>query len=61
MTGHNTVKCIACQTIVMQCRCFDHTKLIEWVDQCDKCKQSIKDTAGKSGTMDKVCSGKGEK
>jgi hypothetical protein len=35
--GHKIVKCSKCGAVVLQCRCMDLVKTIEWVNGCSQC------------------------
>ena len=35
--GHKIVRCSSCGRIVMQCRCPDQNKHVEYVGACPKC------------------------
>jgi len=36
--GHKVMKCRQCGAVVLQCRCMEPDKTVEYVDSCSRCE-----------------------
>ncbi len=47
--GHFITRCKECDTVINQCRCFDHSKELRY-DICDNCKKLVEEKEEKTKT-----------